>query len=86
VDARFAQTRDRLSGAKLGLETLKNEKNELMREEDRLLDAARRKSSESRDRELEIEDALSKIKSADFDTNNSKAAIEEINGKNVTFT
>jgi len=39
VDARFAQTRDRLSGAKLGLETLRTKKNELMREEDRLLDA-----------------------------------------------
>src|SRR5659263_746797 len=52
VDAKFVETRDRLSAAKLGLETVKNEKNELMREEDRLLDAARRKSSESRDREL----------------------------------
>ena len=81
VDAKFVETRDRLSAAKLGLETVKNEKNELMREEDRLLDAARRKSSESRDRELEIEDAISKMKSAGFDATNTKAGIEEISGK-----
>lgn len=78
VDAKFAETRDRLAGAKLNLETLKNEKNELMREEDRLLDAIRRKSSEARDRELEIQDSLSRIQSADFDAGNVKARIEEI--------
>ncbi len=81
VDARFAKTRDKLDGAKLSLEKLKNEKNELMREEDRLLDAIRRKSSEARDRELEIEDAQSKMKSADFDANNVTSAIEEANAK-----
>ncbi|HEX7627602.1 MAG TPA: chromosome segregation protein SMC [Candidatus Methanoperedens sp.] len=81
VDAKFVEIRDRLTVAKLGLETLKNEKNELMREEDRLLDSARRKSSESRDRELEIEDAVSKMKSAGFDATNAKAGIEEISGK-----
>lgn len=81
VDAKFVETRDRLSAAKIGLETLKDEKNELMREEDRLLDAARRKSSESRDRELEIQDAISKMKSADFDAGNAKSGIEEINAK-----
>ena len=81
MDAKFVETRDRLSAAKLGLETVKNEKNELMREEDRLLDAARRKSSESRDRELEVEDAISKMKSAGFDASNTKAGIEEISGK-----
>lgn len=77
VDAKFAGTRDKLAAAKQMLETLKNEKNELMREEDRLLDAIRRKSSEARDRELEIEDSLSKIKSADFDAGNVKNQIEE---------
>jgi chromosome segregation protein len=81
VDARFVETRDRLSAAKLGLETFRNEKNELMREEDRLLDAARRNSTESRDRELEIQDAISKTKSADLDAINAKNGIEEINGK-----
>ncbi|MFZ3384651.1 MAG: chromosome segregation protein SMC [Candidatus Methanoperedens sp.] len=81
VDAKFVEIRDRLTVAKLGLEALKNEKNELMREEDRLLDSARRKSSESRDRELEIEDAVSKMKSAGFDAANAKAGIEEISGK-----
>lgn len=81
VDARFAETRDKLAEAKQKLESLKNEKNELMREEDRLLDAIRRKSSEARDRELEIQDSLSRIQSADFDTGNVRAQIEELNAK-----
>ncbi len=81
VDARFSKTRDKLTEAKLALETLKNEKNELMREEDRLLDAIRRKSSEARDRELEIEDATSKMSSADFDAANARSGIEETNAK-----
>lgn len=81
VDAEFAETRDKLSAAKENHETLKSEKNELMREEDRLLDAIRRKSSEARERELEIEEAKSKIASSDFDTGNVKENIEEINSR-----
>jgi len=81
VDAKFARTRDKLADAKQALETLKNEKNELMREEDRLLDAIRRKSDEARDRELEIQDSLAKIKSADFDADNARAQMEETNAK-----
>jgi chromosome segregation protein len=81
VDTQFAETRDKLAGGKSSLESLKNAKNELMREEDRLLDAIRRKSSEARDMELEIEDSLSKIQSADFDAGNVKTRIEEINAK-----
>ena len=81
VDAEFAETRDTLSVAKDKHETLKSEKNELMREEDRLLDAIRRKSSEARDRELEIEESKSKMASSDFDTETVKEEIEEINSK-----
>ncbi len=81
VDAKFAKTRDKLAEAKLALENLRNEKNELMREEDRLLDAIRRKSSEARDRELEIQDSLSRIQSADFDANNVRTQIEELNAR-----
>ncbi|HEY9205321.1 MAG TPA: chromosome segregation protein SMC [Candidatus Methanoperedens sp.] len=81
VDAKFVETRDKLAQAKETLEAAKNEKNELMREEDRLLDAIRRKSSEARDMELEIEDSKSKIQSADFDAGNVKNQIEEITAK-----
>lgn len=81
VDARFAGTRDKLAESKQQLETMKNEKNELMREEDRLLDAIRRKSSEARDMELEIQDSVSKIGSVDVDTSGARTQIEEINAK-----
>ncbi|GFO96439.1 chromosome segregation protein SMC [groundwater metagenome] len=79
VDAEFAGTRDRLAEAKQALETFRNEKNELMREEDRLLDAIRRNSSEVRDMEIEITTSLSKISSADIDAENVLAQIEERN-------
>ncbi len=77
VDAKFVETRDKLAQAKEALEACKNGKNELMREEDRLLDAIRRKSSEARDMELEIQDSTSKIQSADFDADNVKNQIHE---------
>ncbi|VVB86364.1 Chromosome partition protein Smc [uncultured archaeon] len=86
VDEKFAKTRDTLSERKAALEAGKNEKNELMREEDRLLDAIRRKSSEARDMELEIQDSQSKIQSADFDANNVKARKEEINASKQELT
>ncbi len=81
IDAEFAGTRDRLAESKQRLEIQKNEKNEFMREGDRLLDAIRRKSSEARDIELEIKDSISKIESADLDASNARTQIEEIVAK-----
>lgn len=81
IDAEFADTKDKLAHAKQQLEILKNKRNELIREEERLLDAIRRKSSEIRDKEFEIQDALSKIESADFDANDIRARIQELNAK-----
>jgi chromosome segregation protein len=78
VDAEFAGTRDRLAETKQVLETCRNEKNELMRDEDRLLDAIRRNSTEVRDMEIEIETSMSKISSTDIDTDNVKEQIEEL--------
>ncbi|MCX9074944.1 MAG: chromosome segregation protein SMC [Candidatus Methanoperedens sp.] len=81
VDAKYTGTRDKLGEAKARLEKLRNEKNELLREEDRLLDAVRRKSSEARDKELEIEESLSKIQSSDFDTTSARNQIQELTAK-----
>ncbi len=81
VDAKFAGTRDKLNESRSGLEILKTEKNEFMREEDRLLDAIRRNSSEARDKELEIQDSQSKIASSDFDTTSAQTRIEELAAK-----
>lgn len=86
VDTRFAQTRDEIAGLRALLETAKNEKNELMRHEDRLLDALRRKSAEVRDIEVEIEDAKSKSKSSDSDTLSVKYDIEKLNEKINSLT
>ena len=81
VDAKFAQTRDELSKLKSRLETVKNEKNELMRQEDRLLDAQRRKSVEARDIESEIADAKSKAESSGSDTKSVEYDIDKLNEK-----
>ena len=81
VDAKYTGTRDKLGEAKARLEKFRNEKNELLREEDRLLDAVRRKSSEARDKELEIEESLSKIQSSDFDTTSARNQIQELTAK-----
>ncbi|TQD28239.1 chromosome segregation protein SMC [Methanolobus vulcani] len=81
VDAKFAQTRDELSKLKSRLEAVKNEKNELMRQEDRLLDAQRRKSVEARDIEGEIADAKSKAESSGSDTKSVEYDIDKLNEK-----
>lgn len=85
VDTEFAGTRDRLAEAKQALETCRNEKNELMREEDRLLDAIRRNSTEVHDMEIEIETSQSKISSAGIDADNAKAQIEELNANKQMY-
>ena len=86
VDAKFAKTRDELTQLKNGLENTRNEKNELMRQEDRLLDALRRKSAEVRDIESEMEDARSKAASSDSDIGSVKYDIEKLNEKISSLT
>jgi chromosome segregation protein len=86
VDAKFAQTRDELSTLKSGLEAAKNEKNELMRQEDRLLDSLRRKSAQVRDIESEIADARSKAESSGSDTLSVQYDIEKLNEKIDSLT
>jgi chromosome segregation protein len=78
VDEKFAQTRDELSVFKSELETVKNDKSELMRQEDRLLDSLRRKSAEVRDIENEITDAKGKSESSDSDTKSAQYDIEKL--------
>lgn len=79
VDSRFVQTRDELSQVKTDLEEARNRKNELIRQEDRLLDAMRRRSAELKDIEEDIEDAKRKIKSADDDREDVEQEIEALN-------
>lgn len=81
VDARFAETRNRLDARRDELEKAKSEKAELMRESDRLLDAARRKTSEAVDIEYEIEDARSRIDSASVDRKMAEDEIAAFLGK-----
>ncbi|HII00644.1 TPA: chromosome segregation protein SMC [Methanosarcinaceae archaeon] len=81
VDVKFAEARDELTAAKGKLEGVKNEKNELMRHEDRLLDALRRKSAELRDIENEIQEAEAAVTSSDSDTRSVQYEIEKLSEK-----
>jgi chromosome segregation protein len=78
IDAKFAATRDELMAARKNLEDAKNEKNELIRTEDRLLDSLRRKSSEIREIENQIQDAEAAVASSDSDTLSVKYELEKL--------
>lgn len=75
IDQKFAEQTAISNQKREALETLKNEKNQLIRDEDRLTDALRRKASEIKDIEDEITDAEENAKNAGSDT---KAAEYEI--------
>ncbi len=78
VDAKFAATRDELMTARKKLEDVKNEKNELIRTEDRLLDTLRRKSSELREIENQIRDAEAAVATSDSDTLSVRYELEKL--------
>ncbi|ADE37305.1 chromosome segregation protein SMC [Methanohalophilus mahii] len=81
VDEKFARTRDELSANKDELEQLKTQKNELMRNEDRLLDSLRRKSADVAEIEDEIRQAKEKAKSSESDTKSVQYDIDKLNEK-----
>ena len=78
VDTKYAVTRDELMAARKKLEDIKNEKNELIRTEDRLLDTLRRKSSELREIENQIRDAEEAVTTSDSDALSVKYEIEKL--------
>ena len=78
VDVKYAMTRDELMAVRKKLEDIKNEKNELIRTEDRLLDTLRRKSSELREIENQIRDAEEAVTTSDSDALSVKYEIEKL--------
>jgi chromosome segregation protein len=78
VDAKFAATRDELMTVRKKLEDVKNEKNELIRTEDRLLDTLRRKSLELREIENQIRDAEAAVATSDSDTLSVRYELEKL--------
>lgn len=85
VDAKFAATRDELMAARKKLEDVKNEKNELIRTEDRLLDTLRRKSSELREIENQIRDAEAAVATSDSDTLSVRYELEKLSENLESF-
>ncbi|KAF5412464.1 MAG: chromosome segregation protein SMC [Euryarchaeota archaeon] len=76
VDAKYAETRDRLDAEKKNVELAKSTRNEDMREQDRLLDAIRRKSTEEQELHADIEDAEKSIASVDDDLKSLQSEID----------
>ncbi len=83
VDAKYAETRDRLDGVRKKIETAKSARNELQREQDRLLDAIRRKNGEEGEIQSDIVDAEKSIASVDADTEDLKKEISKCT-ENIT--
>ncbi len=77
VDASYAKTRDQLDEERKKIEIAKSAKNELMREQDRLLDTARRKNAEEKEIQSGIEDAKQSIASVDADIEHLRNEISE---------
>ena len=68
IDKKFAEQTGISNQKREELEALKNEKNQFIRDEDRLTDALRRKASEIKDIENEITEAEENAKNAESDT------------------
>jgi chromosome segregation protein len=79
VDAEYADTQKTLTELKEVVEALKEERNDLMRQEDRLLDVLRRKTSQAREIEAEISEAQEKIDSEERDTQRLTEEIHSLN-------
>ena len=79
VGAEFEEVKDQLQDRKKRLEAAKAEKKERQREQDRLLDEARRRSNERRETEAAIEEAREEVSALetaveDLETERQKAA------------
>lgn len=68
IDQKYSEQTTLSNQKREELENIKNEKNQLIRDEDRLTDALRRKASEIRDIEDEITEATENAKNAESDT------------------
>ena len=78
IDKKFAEQTSVSNKKREELEILKNEKNQLIRDEDRLTDALRRKASEMKDIENEIEEAKNNSKNAESDTKIAEFEISKL--------
>lgn len=78
IDKKFAEQTSVSNQKREELEILKNEKNQLIRDEDRLTDALRRKASEIKDIEDEINDAKASADNAGSDTKIAEYEISKL--------
>ncbi|WNY23285.1 Chromosome partition protein Smc [Methanimicrococcus hongohii] len=78
IDKKFAEQTSVSNQKREELEELKNEKNQLIRDEDRVTDALRRKASEIKDIEDEITEAKDNAKNAESDTKIAEYEISKL--------
>jgi chromosome segregation protein SMC, common bacterial type/chromosome segregation protein SMC, primarily archaeal type len=78
IDKKFSEQTSVSNKKREELEALKNEKNQLIRDEDRLTDALRRKASEIKDIENEITEAENNAKNAESDTKIAEYEISKL--------
>ncbi|RRJ28043.1 chromosome segregation protein SMC [Halocatena pleomorpha] len=85
VDTEYERLKTELADARDRLETAKSERNDSQREQDRLLDAARRRSNERRDLEAEIESLEETIPELEAKRTDIEAELEAANENKATI-
>jgi chromosome segregation protein len=78
IDSRFQGVRARMTDMKNALEAARNQRNEKIREKDRILDAARRKQDEEADAEAAITSGRSEIEGARVEAGNIDRDVAEL--------
>ncbi len=82
----FEEVKEELDEKKRTLEAAKSEKNDLQREQDRLLDEARRRSNEQRETKEDIEAANERIPELEADIADLEAELEKAEKNRATIT
>jgi chromosome segregation protein len=86
VDTEYESVRDELEERRERLAELKDGKSDLQREQDRLLDEARRRTNEQRETEAEIEAAEAEIPDIEAELADLEAELEKVEANRDTIT
>ncbi|MUV86636.1 chromosome segregation protein SMC [Natronomonas sp. CBA1123] len=86
VDTEYEEVRDALEAKREAIQEAKDERNDLQREQDRLLDESRRRSKEEREKREEIEAAEDRLPELDAELSDLENELEKAEANRGTIT
>ena len=86
VGAEYEEVKSELDEKRAAVEAAKSEKNDLQREQDRLLDEARRRSNQQREKEAAIEEAEARVPDIEAEIEDLEAELEKARKNQQTIT